>query len=258
MNRKTRFRTFSDNVRLQKQLAGGGTMKLALYFAPGACSRVPMITLEEIGQPFDTHLVAFMKGAHRSPDYLALNPAGKVPTLLVDGQPLTQNVAILSFLARSFPDAGLLPFTGDPLGDARLVGRLSFFSADLHPIVTRIRLPQFFCDVADGLQRVREMAGAAMNTQLAPLEARLSSQPWLLGAEWSILDAYLYWVWFRITGAGFPEAGFPNIAAHAKRMAERPAVKRALAHEAQAQADLEAKGLAVKFEKLADARGAHR
>jgi len=233
-------------------------MKLALYFAPGACSRVPLIALEEIGQPFDAHLVTFMKGEHRSPDYLALNPAGKVPTLLADGQPLTQNIAILGFLARSFPGAGLLPFSGDVLGDARLVSQLSFFSADLHPIVTRIRLPQFFCDVAGGPERVRELADAAMSLQLGPLNARLATQPWLLGAEWSIPDAYLYWVWFRITGAGFPGEKFPNIVAHSKRMEERPAVKRALAREAQAEADLEAKGLAVKFEKMADAPGARR
>lgn len=233
-------------------------MKLALYFAPGTCSRVPFIALEEIGRPFDTHLVTFMKGEHRSPAYLALNPAGKVPTLLVDGQPLTQNVAILSFLARSFPSAGLLPFTGDAVGDARLLSQLSFFSADLHPIVTRIRLPQFFCDVAEGPERVRQMAEHAMRTQLGALDAHLGAQPWLLGADWSILDAYLFWVWFRITGAGFPAKEFPNIAAHAKRMDERPAVRRALAREAQAEADLEAKGLAVKFETMAGAPGARR
>ncbi len=233
-------------------------MKLDLYFAPGACSRVPLIALEEIGEPFDTRLVVFMKGEHRSPDYLALNPAGKVPTLLIDGQPLTQNVAILSFLARSFPGAGLLPFTGDSVGDARLMSQLSFFSADLHPIVTRIRLPQFFCDVAGGPERVREMADKAMEMQLGPLDARLGKQPWLLGAEWSVLDAYLYWVWFRITGAGFPGEKFPNIAAHAQRMEDRPAVKRALAREAQAESDLEAKGLAVKFDQMAGTPRARR
>jgi glutathione S-transferase len=225
-------------------------MKLALYFAPGTCSRVPMIALEETGHAFETHLVKFLKGEHRSPDYLALNPAGKVPILLADGQPLSQNVAILSFLGRSFPDAGLLPFTGDPLGDARLISQLSFFSADLHPIVTRIRLPQFFCDIAEGSVRVREMASAAMALRLTSLEAHLATQPWLLGAEWSVLDAYLYWVWFRITGAGFDAGKFPNIATHSRRMEERPAVMRTLAREARAEADLEASGLAVKFENV--------
>ena len=105
---------------------------------------------------------------------------------------------------------------------------------------------------------VDRMRNKAMEMQLGPLDARLGKQPWLLGAEWSVLDAYLYWVWFRITGAGFPGEKFPNIAAHAQRMEDRPAVKRALAREAQAESDLEAKGLAVKFDQMAGTPRARR
>ncbi len=216
---------------------------LTLYFAPGACSRVPMIALEECGRPFDTRLVAFMAGEHRKPDYLALNPAGKVPLLTVGGTPVPQTAAILLLLARLFPVAGLLPLGGDPLDDARLIARLMWFSADLHPLVTRIRLPNMACDIDGGPARVRELASSAMATQLASAEAALGDRAWLLGSGWSVLDAYLYWVWFRITGAGFDPAPFPNIAAHHARMAARPAVQRMLAREAAATADLEARGL---------------
>lgn len=224
-------------------------MNLLLYFAPGSCSRVPLIALEEIGEPFEAHLVAFMKGEHKSSEYLALNPAGKVPTLVADGQAISQNLAIQVFLARSFPESKLLPFSCDPLGDARILSRLAWFSDDLHPLVTRIRLPFFACDAAP--ERVKEQASEAMAGQLQPLEKQLGSQPWVLGEQWSSLDAYLYWVWFRITGAGFDAAPFPNIAAHHVRMEERPAVQRALAREAEAQADLEARGLAMKFPPVA-------
>lgn len=227
---------------------------LALYYAPGACSRVPLIALEQIGEPYQTRLLRFRMGEHRSPEYLALNPAGKLPTLLVNGKPLTQNVAILSFLAQSFPNAHLLPLSGDTLRDARLTSQLAHLASDLHPLVTRIRLPQLFCDVSGGPERVRAMAVSAMRMQLAPLEARLVGEPWLLGADWSVLDAYLYWVWFRITGAGFAGTEFPNIVGHAKRMEDRPAVQRALAREAQAEAELEAQGLAVKFDEVTGAR----
>ena len=219
-------------------------MKLELYFAPGSCARVPLIALEEIGLPFEARLVAFMNGEHKSPAYVALNPAGKVPTLVVDGQPIAQNLAIQVFLARSFPEAGLLPFSGEPMADARVLSRLAWFSADLHPLVTRIRIPRFACDTAP--ERVRELASAAMADQLAPLERQLAAQPWVLDA-WSLLDAYLFWVWFRITGAGFDQAPFPNIAAHSARMAERPSVRRAVARESAAEAELEARGLAVRF-----------
>jgi glutathione S-transferase len=84
---------------------------ITLYFAPNTCARVPMTALEEIGIPFKTELVAFMRGDHRSPGYLALNPKGKVPALTVDGRVLTENVAILVWLATTFPDATLLPMT---------------------------------------------------------------------------------------------------------------------------------------------------
>ncbi len=220
-------------------------MNLLLYFSPGACSRVPLIALEEAGVPFEARVVAFMAGEHRKPDYLALNPAGKVPTLVADGEAVAQNVAILTFLARSLPAARLLPFAGEPLGDARILSQLAWFSADLHPLVTRIRIPTFACDTDPA--RVKALASTAMAAQLQPLEQRLAGQPWVLGDDWSLLDAYLHWVWFRVTGAGFDAAPFPNLAAHHARMAERPAVQRALDRERQAEAELEARGLAVKL-----------
>jgi glutathione S-transferase len=220
-------------------------MTLTLCFAPGSCSRVPLIALEEIGCPFETRLIAFMKGDHRSSEFLEINPAGKVPALIVDGAPITQNTAILSYLALAFPETALLPIAPDPVVEAQLLARLVWFSADLHPIVTRVRMPHFACDLPDAPARVRSMAMTAMEFQLAPVERALADSPWFLGETWSVLDAYLYWVWFRITGAGFGSANFPAIADHARRMEERPAVQRALAHEIRAEQELAAQGLTV-------------
>ncbi len=218
-------------------------MKLELYFSPGACSRVTMIALEETGQAFDTHLVAFMAGEHRQPAYLRLNPAGKVPVLVADGEVITQNVAILTFLAHAFPDAGLLPPTATPLKDAQLLGQLIAFTADLHPIVTRIAFPQLMIDAPGGPDGLRAKAMETMLNQLAPYEALLTGQDWLAGESWSILDAYLFWVWFRIAGAGFDPAPFPAIIGHSARVSKRPSVQRALAREADAVKELEARGL---------------
>ena len=114
--------------------------QLTLYFAPGTCARVSMIALEEAGIEFESRVVRFLKGEHRSPEYLALNPAGKVPCLLVDGAPLTENVSILIWLARSFPNANLLPLTGEPWPDAQLLAQLVWCASTLHPLVTRIRI----------------------------------------------------------------------------------------------------------------------
>lgn len=220
-------------------------MTLTLCFAPGSCARVPLIALEEIGEPFETRLVAFMKGEHRSPEYLAINPTGKVPALIVENGVLTQNTAILGYLANRFPQAHLLPLVADPLAQARQLAQLVWFSADLHPLVTRIRMPQFACDLPEAPARVREMASVAMTAQLAPVEQALTGNQWFLGDQWSVLDAYLFWVWFRITGAGFDTALFPAIARHSTRMAERPAVQRALAREQDAEGELAAQNLSV-------------
>lgn len=217
--------------------------QFTLYFAPGTCARVSMIALEEAGIAFESRVVRFMKGEHRSPEYLALNPAGKVPCLLVDGKPLTENVAILIWLARNYPDANLLPLAGKPWSDAQLLAQLVWCASTLHPLVTRIRIPQFFCDIPGGPERVYEMATQAMRQHIAPAEQRLASQPWMLG-EWSVLDAYIFWVWFRITGAGFDDREFPRLADHHARMQERPSVQAALAREAQGQAQLEKEGVA--------------
>jgi glutathione S-transferase len=184
-----------------------------------------------------------MKGEHRSPEYLAKNPAGKVPCLLVDDRPLAENVAIVIFLARTHPDAKLLPFTGEAWNDARILSDLAGCASGLHPLVTRIRIPNSFCDMPGGPERVYELATQAMTKAVAPTERRLATQPWMLD-EWSILDAYVNWVWFRITGAGFDASAFPALADHAERHGQRPAVRAALAREAELQAQLEAEGLA--------------
>ena len=223
--------------------------KLTLYYAPGACSRVALIALETIGAAYETELVTFKTRAHKSPEFKQLNTSSKIPVLVVDGEPISQNIAILTWLNEAYPDAGLLPQTLTVMQRARVLSLLAKFPADLHPLVSRIRVPQFFCDNEDGPARVVEMAGKAIREQLDPIEETLSAQPWMAGQEWSVIDAYLHWVWFRITDAGFDGADFPNIAAHYAKTLEMPATQRALAIEAEAQAGLEARGLAPKFLK---------
>lgn len=218
-------------------------MKLEPYFSPGSCPRVSMIALEETGAPFETHLVAFMAGEHRKPEFLARNPSGKVPVLMVDGQPIVQTVAILEFLNESFPAAALFPALSTPLARAQFLGDLVSFTADLHPIVTRIAFPQIMIDHAEGTTALRTKALEMMAFQLQRFEARLHQQPWLAGPQWSVLDAYLHWVWFRITGAGFDATPFPSIAAHYARTLQRASVQRAMAREAEAVRDLESRGL---------------
>lgn len=214
---------------------------LTLYFAPGACSRVPLIALEELKTPFEAKLIRFMKGEHRSPEYLRLNPKGKVPLLVVDDRPLSENVAILTYLAKTHPRSNLLPFGQGDMEDAQVTAALAWCSSGMHPIITRMRLPQLFCATPDGRESVRSMAMEAMRTNFALVDAALAHQPWFF-SDWSLIDAYLYWIWFRSTGSGFDVLPYPHFAAHAARMEQRPSVQRTLEREAEAEGQLSKEG----------------
>jgi glutathione S-transferase len=121
---------------------------LTLYFAPGSSSMAVHIALHEIGVAFEGKPMSFKSNDLRSPAFLALNPEGKVPTLVIDGRPLTEVAAILYYLAKRFPDAGLLP-RGDLDADAQALSWMSFAASTLHPARKR------------GLDHAKEVWGIA-------------------------------------------------------------------------------------------------
>ncbi len=217
-----------------------------LFVAPNTCARVPTIALEQIGVPFETHLVRVARNEQKSPEFLALNPKGKVPTLLIDGAPLTENVAILSWLNTTYPEAGLLPKTSNTFEALQQTADLSFFAATVHPTVTRIAMPlKFIEDKALSFEIVRPVGVEAMKELMTMINTRLEKGPWWYGDEWSVVDGYLYWVWTRIVGVGFPVDGFDNVVRHRELSEERPAVQRAMAREALNIETLKEEGLYI-------------
>lgn len=214
-----------------------------LYFAPQTCARVALTALEEIGEPFETHLIAFLAGEHRQPEFLAVNPAGKVPALQTKDGIIVQNGAILAYLADTHPDAGLLPPRASAAGRAQVLSSLFHCSADLHPLVARFVLPAFHTSDAAQAPQIREIAKQGLEFQLAGLENLLAEREWIEPEGWSIIDAYVAWIWFRITGAGFPAEKFPALSSHYERVCARPSALAALRHEEEAQAELAARGL---------------
>ncbi|MEL6584388.1 MAG: glutathione S-transferase family protein [Pseudomonadota bacterium] len=217
---------------------------LTLFVAPNTCARVPTIALEEVGVPFETSLVRTAANQQNSPEFLKLNPKGKVPTLLIDGEPLTENVAILSWLNATYPAAHLLPPAADTMASLKQTADLAFFSATVHPTVTRIAMPlKFIADKDLSFEIVRPVGVQAMHKIMDMIEARLAAGPWWYGAAWSVVDAYLYWVWGRITGVGYPDDAYPNIRRHFDLSNARPAVQRAMAREAENIEILKAEGL---------------
>jgi glutathione S-transferase len=180
-------------------------MTLTLYFAPGSSSMAVHIALHEIGVPFEVRPMSFARRDLRTPAYLALNPEGKVPTLLIDGRPLTEVAAILFYLARRHPEAGLLP-ADDPEAEAQAISWMSFIAATLHPARRR------------GLEHATAVYGIA--------DRRLGARDWALG-RYSIADIHLFRLYWRFAGSLKPPPGtFPSLEAHYARMMARPAVKR--------------------------------
>jgi glutathione S-transferase len=179
---------------------------LTLYFAPGASSMAVHIALYEIGVPFEGKPMSFRGGDLRAACYLALNSEGKVPTLVVDGRPLTEVAAILYYLARRFPDAALLP-RDDIEADAQALSWMSFIASTLHPARRH------------GLDHATEVYGLA--------DRRLG-KGWAIG-RYSIADIHLFRLYWRLFNSLKPAPGtFPNLDAHYARMMARPAVRRTI------------------------------
>jgi glutathione S-transferase len=186
-------------------MTGGETM-LTLYLVPGSSSMAVHIALHEIGVPFEARPMSFRRGDLQAPDYLKLNPEGKVPTLLIDGRPLTEVAAILFYLARRFPDAKLL-LRNDPETEAQAISWMSFIAATLHPARRR------------GLHYARSVYGIA---------DRWLGAGWAIG-DYSIADIHLFRLYWRLFNSLHPAPGeFPNLDAHYARMMARPAVQKTI------------------------------
>ena len=180
---------------------------LTLFYAPGSSSMAPHIALHEIGEPFEGRPISFAKAEQRTAEFLALNPEGKAPVLLVDGRPLTEVAAILFYLARRYPVAGLLP-SGALEAEAQTISWMSFIASTLHPARRQ------------GIEHVERVYAIA--------DRRLGAGNWAVGS-YSVADIHLFRLYWRIVNSLAPAAGqFPNLDDHYQRMMARPAVQRTL------------------------------
>jgi len=202
---------------------------LTLFYAPGACSRVPLNALEELQLPFEEHPLALLRGEQKKPEYLAINPKGKVPALQVGQRILTENPAILFYLATRYPEGQLLPNLDEPEGRMQALGDLVWCGSALHPLVRQILLPQLF--TSGDTAPVKEFALQAFMPVVDQISSRLSNAPWWYGDRWSIVDVYLGWLMGIAALGGAPGVDNPAIIDHIGRVRARPSFARALARE---------------------------
>ena len=203
---------------------------LKLFYAPDTCALAVHIALEDAGAVYETVKVDFKVNAQRQPDYLAINPKGRVPALATDRGILTENPAILAFVAQSFPKANLAPLD-DPFAFGKVQAFNSYLCATVH--VAHAHGPRGYrwADDAAALASMRRKVPQSVGDCFTLIENEMFAGPWVMGANYTICDPYLFTLAGWLEGDGVDPRQFPKVNDHLKRMADRPAVQRVLAAE---------------------------
>lgn len=202
---------------------------MKLYFSPGACSMASHIGIEETGAPYEERPTLLPKGEHKTPEYLKVNPRGKVPALDVDGHVITENTAILTYLARRFPEKKLLP--ADPIQEAHAIGAMAWFSNIVHPSYQRYMRPERFAEGEAAQATVKETGRKSFWDNVSEIDSLLGASPWMIGGQFSVADGYALVFYGWGVRSQFPMNELARYTAWKDRMLERPAVRKVLENE---------------------------
>ena len=202
---------------------------LTLYYSPGACSMASHITCEESGATYQPQAVALPKGEHKQPEYLKINPRGKVPALKTDDGVITENTAILTYLAKSYPDAKLLP--KDLAGEARCISMMAWLSNTVHPCFTHIFRPERFSDDQNAHAGIKESGRKAFWANLQEIDSLVNGNQWMQGSQFTTCDPYalVFYGWGK--RIDLPVTELKSYTAWKDRMVQRPAVRKILERE---------------------------
>ena len=201
-----------------------------LYFAPGTCALASHIALADAGASYTTVKLDFKAGQQNSPEYLAINPKGRVPSLVTDRGVLTETPAMLAFIAQSFPQAKLAPLD-DPFEFATVQAFNSYLCSTVHVAhAHKMRGARWATEettFADMKRMIPKTVGACFSL----IERDMLKGPWVMGEQYTICDPYLYTLTGWLEGDGVDIATLPKVADHRKRMSERPAVQKVMAEQ---------------------------
>jgi len=203
---------------------------IKLYYAPHTCSLASHIALEEAGAEYSSVRIDFAKQEQRSEEYLAINPKGRVPAMATDRGILTETPAMLAFIAQTFPRARLAPLE-DAFAFAQVQAFNSYLCSTVHVAhAHRMRGYRWADDpaaIAEMKRKVPESVGACFDL----IEREMLEGPWVMGGAYTICDPYLFTLAQWMEADGVDPKRFPKVADHRQRMAERPAVRTAIAEE---------------------------
>ena len=192
---------------------------LTLYYAPGACSMAAHIVLEESGEKYQPQKVDLANGEQRTEAYLKINPQGRVPVLrLDDGEPLSENTAILPYLGKRF---GLWP--KEPLADAKALSLIGFFAASVHPAHAHVGRPERYAADPSAYPTIKETGLKTFHGYLKQVDDRLAGREWFAD-QYSVLDPYGFVFYTWGVRRELPMGELKNYTAFKDRMVKRPAV----------------------------------
>ena len=203
-------------------------MEIILYYAPNACSLVPYVTLTEANAEFEVRTINLRKEQQNSANYLRLNPKHKVPVLVIDGRPLTENVAIQLWIARNFPQARLLP--ADPWEELQTVSILAWCASGIHPYLSRINSTAKVCDLPNAGESVRRLAEKLLHESYGIADDMLAGREYFFD-HFTSADAHFFWCLRRGLQLQVDFSKFKNCVAHLGRMKSRRSVQKLDAFE---------------------------
>ena len=203
---------------------------LTFYYATNTCALASHIALEEADADYETRWIDFGAAEQTKPDYLKINPKGRVPSLVTERGVLTETPAILAYIAQTHPEARLAPLD-DPFAFAELQAFITYLCSTVH--VAHAHRPRAYRWADDPAaqeamkKKVPETVGACFDL----IERKMFRGPWAMGDAYTVADPYLFTIARWLEGDGVDPAAFPRVLDHRDRMAERPAVQRALKAE---------------------------
>ena len=203
---------------------------MKLYYAPHTCALASHIALEDAGADYSTVRINFAAHQQRSPEYLAINPKGRVPALVTERGILTETPAMLAFIAQSFPKAKLAPLD-DPFRFAEVQAFNSYLCSSVHVAHAHRMRGTRWADDPAAIEAMKRKVPDSVGACFELIEQKMLQGPWVMGDSYTVCDPYLFTLAQWMEADSVDIARFPKLRDHRHRMSERAAVRKAVAEE---------------------------
>jgi glutathione S-transferase len=203
---------------------------MKLFYTPGTCALASHIALEEAGARYETVRIDFKGQEQRKPEYLAINPKGRVPALVTPRGILTETPAILTYVAQSFPKASLAAID-DHFAFAEMQAFNSYLCSTVHVAHAHKLRGHRWVDDPAAIAAMQKKLPQSVGDSFALIEGGMLKGPWVMGDNYSVADGYLFTLSRWLEGDGVDLSRLPRVLEHRERVGDRPAVRRVLADE---------------------------